>query len=157
MTIEFSGIAPGLSTHAQALLQSKKLRLTFTRIATMALLLQESEPMTVDALFNKLTATGQPVSRASVYRAVTEFHKFGLILQGWEDIESGRMVYLRAPDRQPLTSYPVVCKTCGKTMALQDKLFAQQMYYHARQAGFANALSGIRFRVICNSCADLPA
>lgn len=145
------------STHfadAQDLLQRHKVRLTFTRIATMASLLEAACPLGVDAIFNRLSGTNQPVSRASVYRALTEFHKLGLATQGWEDIESGRMVYARAPALPPLSTYQVRCTACGGVMHIHDKLFAQQLYHHACRSGFERDLNNIRILVLCNACAE---
>jgi Fe2+ or Zn2+ uptake regulation protein len=152
MPTEFSGIASDTFARAQELMQRNKVRLTFTRIATMAVLLQEDEPLGVDAIYNRLADTGQAISRASVYRALAEFQRCGLALQGWEDIESGRMVYARAPERLPLTVYQLSCFSCGRVMQIEDKLFAQQLYHHARRAGFDRSLNDIRISVVCNDC-----
>lgn len=137
---------------AQELMQRHKVRLTFARIATMAILLQEDEPLTVDAVFNRLVDAGQPVSRASVYRALRDFQQSQLVLQEWGDIESGRMVYARAPELLPSPDYEATCVRCGRVMHIKDKLFAQQLYRHAFQAGFDKRLHGMRISVVCNDC-----
>lgn len=137
---------------AQALLQRHKIRPTFTRIATMAILLDTEQPMSVDTMFNVLRKAGQQLSRASVYRALTDFQKVGLVLQGWEDIESGKMAYVRAHGFGALTGLRMCCRACGRRVELRDRPLAQQLYLHALQTGFDKGLHDIEVHIACNAC-----
>lgn len=138
---------------AQALLQRHGLRLTFARIATMALLLQAGRALGVDAIFAGLSGAGHDLSRSSVYRALTEFHKAGLVLQGREDIESGKMVYARAPEMLPALTVRLRCTGCGRVIPVHDKWFAQQLCFHAKQWNYDKKLNDIDIRITCNDCA----
>lgn len=148
-------VYPAIAADAiQRFLREHAIPATTARIAVMAALIEADRPLSVATIHGRVSARGHHLSHASVYRALARFEQAALAVQGWDDVDSGRMVYTRAPAAGAPGSCEFACGRCGRVVRVADKLLSQQFYYQAVQLGFDRQLASLRIAITCNACLD---
>ena len=130
-------------------LHRKGLRNGGARRAVIELLAEQDCCLTAQEIFDSLRADGRRVGIASVYRVLDLLTSEGLVQR--IDLGSGIARY------EPLHSdgehhHHLVCDTCGKVEAFEDRGLEQAIHRLEETSGYAVAAHDVVLHGACSDC-----
>jgi Fur family ferric uptake transcriptional regulator len=129
-------------------LQRKGLRNGGARRAVIDLLAEQDCCLTAQEIFDRLRASGRQVGIASVYRVLDLLTSEGLV----QRIELGSGIARYEPVRTDIEHHHhLVCDTCGKVEAFEDRGLEQAIHRLETRSGYAVAGHDV---VLHGACAD---
>ena len=130
-------------------LQSKGLRKGSARQAVIELLAAQSCCLTAQEVFDELRASsGRPVGIASVYRILDLLTAEGLV----QRIELGSGVARYEPAWPDGHHHHLVCDSCGKVDAFEDKALERALHKVEANSGYAVDAHDVVLHGTCASC-----
>ena len=103
--------------------------------------------MSAENVYKALTALGEDVSLATVYRVLTQFEAAGLIDR--HNFEGGHSVFEL---RQDAHHDHLVCVKCGHVEEFLDELIEQRQQQIAHKAQFKMTGHALNIYGICSRC-----
>lgn len=130
----------------QAALKSQGARLTSPRKLILEAALKSKKPFSAEAL---LSALKNQADLATIYRNLSFFNEIGLIAR--VDIGGETAVYEVSSKNENHHHHYFVCKSCGKTEALESCSMAA-VEAVLKKKGFKNLSHRLEFTGLCASC-----
>jgi len=113
-------------------LRNVGLKVTTPRLKILSLLERSAEKhMTAEAIYRQLSAGGEVIGLATVYRALAQFEAAGLITR--HQFEGGQTVF--ELERGPHHDH-IVCVRCGRVEEFYDKVIEDRQREIAAQLGY---------------------
>ncbi len=130
----------------QSALKAQGARLTSPRKMILEAALKSKKPFSAEIIFQNLK---EQVDLATIYRNLTFFYEIGLVHR--VDIGAETAVYeIGSKDEQHHHHY-FVCKTCGKTEALEScSMVAVEA--GLKKKGYRNLSHRLEFTGLCSAC-----
>ncbi len=124
------------------------LKVTLPRVKVLRLL--ESHPashLSVDEIYQQLTAGGEEVGLATVYRVLTQFEEAGLVIK--HNFEGGQAVYeLNQGEHHD----HIVCIRCGRVDEFVDARIEALQETIAAEAGYEITDHQLTIHGLCPDC-----
>ncbi len=130
----------------QNALKEQGARLTSPRKMILEAALKSKKPFSAEILFQALKSQ---TDLATVYRNLTFFNEIGLISR--VDIGSETAVYEIASKNEGHHHHYFVCKSCGKTEALESCSMSE-VESALKKKGFRNLTHRLEFTGLCANC-----
>jgi Fe2+ or Zn2+ uptake regulation protein len=112
-------------------LRTAKLRPTIVRRQVLEVLMNTSECLGTEDVYRKLVDHETHTSVGSVYRALRDMNKAGILLSFWD---ASRMIRYRLPTEDETLSLRIVCHSNGGEVRFSDPdLYARILTTAARQ------------------------
>lgn len=129
-------------------LQRKKLRNGGARRAVIELLGEQDCCLTAQEIFDRLRASGRQVGIASVYRVLDLLTSEGLL----QRIDLGSGISRYEPLRSDEHHHHLVCDTCGKVEAFEDRALESAIHRLEETSGYAVAGHDVVLHGACEDC-----
>ena len=130
-------------------LQRKGLRNGGARRAVIDLLAEQDCCLTAQEIFDRLRASGRQVGIASVYRVLDLLTSEGLV----QRIELGSGIARYEPAYSDGEHHHhLVCDTCGKVEAFEDRGLEQAIHRLETRSGYAVAAHDVVLHGACSDC-----
>ncbi|WP_322045370.1 Fur family transcriptional regulator [Paraburkholderia sp. J67] len=112
---------PRFSDSAIQSMQETGVRVTPARIEVLISLYEMAGSAKADEIYRHAAKRKKRISKASIYRALVEFERVGIVIRRWVSGNTGaRAVFAlqRADDAEKM--HVVVCKQCGRRASFPD-------------------------------------
>ncbi len=120
-------------------------RLTAAQKAVLQVLQQQSQPVSAQSLY-RLIRTAQPISLATVYRALDALNCLGMV---WHrTTQAGETLYSTQPHHPPY----ITCLECGESLPLEILPFEEHGAHLQRQGTFKIYYHTLEFFGRCGRC-----
>jgi len=127
-------------------LRNVGLKVTTPRLKILSLLERSAEKhMTAEAIYRQLSAGGEVIGLATVYRALAQFEAAGLITR--HQFEGGQTVF--ELERGPHHDH-IVCVRCGRVEEFYDKVIEDRQREIAAQLGYTLSDHALTLYGECN-------
>jgi Fur family ferric uptake transcriptional regulator len=127
-------------------LRNVGLKVTTPRLKILSLLERSTEKhMTAEAIYRQLSAGGEVIGLATVYRALAQFEAAGLITR--HQFEGGQTVF--ELERGPHHDH-IVCIRCGRVEEFYDKVIEERQREIAALLGFTLSDHALTLYGECN-------
>ncbi|RMF93260.1 MAG: transcriptional repressor [Nitrospinota bacterium] len=130
-------------------LRDAGLRVTLLRLQVLAALIEQRGHWSVDEVFHTLRTRGVELSRASVYNAMNDFMRTGLVRIA--DTGPGRALYEVAQDQH----HHFVCRQCGAIIDVPC-IVGDPPCLQADLPGCTIDQAQVIFRGQCPNCQNTP-
>ncbi|MEU5774440.1 Fur family transcriptional regulator [Streptomyces venezuelae] len=123
-------------------------RRTRQREAVLETLGRRAEFVSAQELYALLAGTGRPVGLTTVYRALRELDRAGLL-----DVvrdETGERLYLRRPTDEH--RHYLICRDCGQSRAVDAGTVEAWVDRLAESTGFAELEHTLELNGVCGPC-----
>ncbi|CAN5616490.1 zinc uptake transcriptional repressor Zur [soil metagenome] len=130
----------------QSALKDQGARLTSPRKMILEAALKSKKPFSAEALFQALK---EQADLATIYRNLTFFNEIGLVSR--VDVGSETAVYEIASKDEGHHHHYFVCKTCGKTEALESCSMVA-VENSLKKKGYRNLSHRLEFTGFCANC-----
>jgi Fur family ferric uptake transcriptional regulator len=130
-------------------LLAKGMRNGGARRAVIELLAEQNCCLTAQEIFDELRASGRRVGIASVYRILDLLSAEGAV----QRIELGSGTARYEPASPEGHHHHLVCDSCGRVEAFEDRALERALTRVEEQSGFAVAGHDVVLHGACNDCA----
>jgi Fe2+ or Zn2+ uptake regulation protein len=124
-------------------------RLTTARLAVMEVLGEGLVHPTAESVYERVRATGERGSRASVYRALGALEQAGAVRRVSVPNGPARFELIGTGDEAKRPDWHMVCQECGRVVDIDGAELAA-----LRKAGTALTHCQVRLRGICRRCRE---
>ncbi|WP_158615690.1 Fur family transcriptional regulator [Comamonas sp. BIGb0124] len=134
-------------------LASARLRPTLARLCALDALLQHPDlPVSVQTLYIRLFEAGYSCSLGTLYRAVGELARHGLVQREWDT--DGNGLYSLKPDSKGPQGIQIVCRETRERHVVHDPALMARLVRSAKACGLQMVDSDVVIEV---HCAPIPA
>lgn len=139
--------------HVYTQLRRLGLRPTSARICVVQMVQQCPEKaISADGIFRQLGEMGLSMSLGTVYRALNDLERHGVLRREWSADPAGKSRFaLASAQRQP-QSCAYTCPVCARSTPVMDQQFNELLRQHARAAGYDSGAPQITIPMICGDC-----
>ena len=127
-------------------------RVTLPRRAVARLVGARDGHFTAAQLMDDATAAGEPVGRATVFRALDLFTTLGLVER--VDLPDGNHAFVAC---EAVHHHHAICTRCGRSTDISDAGLGEILAAIGRQAGFRMATHRLEVFGLCADCAAATA
>ena len=134
-------------------LRAAKLRPTIARIGMLQVIeAAGTSRVSAEDVFRQMLLRGTRVSIGTVYRCIHQFEDSGLLLREWD--ANRRALYRVKPVGFDAYALRLLCRTCGRGIALTDAVLHERLEHLASLQGICIAHQTVTIAVDCAGCAD---
>lgn len=128
-------------------LRKAGLKVTLPRIKILELLENaEDHHMSAEDVYRTLSAQGEDVGLATVYRVLTQFEQAGIVER--HNFENNLSVFEIVQDEH---HDHIVCDVCGKIVEFRNKFIEEEQYRIAEENGFKLSGHSLVLYGVCDS------
>lgn len=128
-------------------LRKAGLKVTLPRIKILELLESaEDHHMSAEDVYRTLSAQGEDVGLATVYRVLTQFEQAGIVER--HNFENNLSVFEIVQDEH---HDHIVCDVCGKIVEFRNKFIEEEQYRIAKENGFKLSGHSLVLYGVCGS------
>jgi Fe2+ or Zn2+ uptake regulation protein len=135
-----------LTAFSEALTQAGE-RVTHPRLAVARLVAGRAGHFTAAQLIEDAEASGEPIGRATVFRALDLFTSLGLVER--VDLPGGNHAFVAC---DAVHHHHAICTNCGRSTDIDDGALADVLAGLGRQAGFRVAAHRLEVFGLCAAC-----
>ncbi len=134
-------------------LRAARLRPTIARIGVLQVIeAAGTGRVSAEDVFRQMLLRGTRVSIGTVYRCIHQFEDSGLLLREWG--ANRRALYRVKPVGFDTHALRLLCRTCGRGIALTDTALHERLEHLASLQGICIANQAVTIAVDCASCAN---
>lgn len=127
------------------------LRLTIARIGVLQVIETSGETsISAEDVFRQMMRRGTPSSIGTVYRVIHQFEAAGLLLREWGAKRTA--LYRLKPEGFDDRVLRLLCRACGRDMAVADTDLHEQLERVARQQGLRLGNHPVTIELTCAGC-----
>ncbi|MEM1243612.1 MAG: ferric iron uptake transcriptional regulator [Pseudomonadota bacterium] len=131
-------------------LKKAGLKITTPRLKILQLLeAEEKHHLSAEDIFKRLSAAGDDIALATVYRVLTQFEAAGLVIR--HNFEGGHSIF--ELDQGEHHDH-LVCTKCGQVIEFVDSLIESQQKKIAEEKGFLLTDHSLTIYGMCENCRD---
>lgn len=124
-------------------------RVTLPRRAVARLIAGRDGHFTAAQLIDAAEAAGEPIGRATIFRALDLFTSLGLVER--VDLPDGAHAFVAC---EAVHHHHAICTRCGRSTDIGDGALADTLAALGRQAGFTVTAHRLEVFGLCASCAS---
>ena len=129
-------------------LKKAGLKVTAPRVKVLEILEDHAEGhLSAEEIYRLLTAAGEEIGLATVYRVLTQFESAGLVAR--HNFEGGHSVFELAQGEH---HDHILCVKCGRVEEFVDPVIEERQHEIAREKGFEMTDHSLHIFGICAAC-----
>jgi Fe2+ or Zn2+ uptake regulation protein len=140
-----------LAAFSEALTRSGE-RVTLPRLAVARLVAGHAGHFTAAQLIEEAEGSGEPIGRATIFRALDLFTGLGLVER--VDLPDGNHAFVAC---EAVHHHHAICTSCGRSTDIDEGALAEVLAGLGRQAGFRVAAHRLEVFGLCAACGALVA
>jgi Fe2+ or Zn2+ uptake regulation protein len=122
-------------------------RVTLPRLEVARLVAAHAGHFTAAQLMDDAEASGEPIGRATIFRALDLFTSLGLVER--VDLPDGNHAFVAC---EAVHHHHAICTNCGRSTDIDDGALADVLAGLGRQAGFRVAAHRLEVFGLCAAC-----